>query len=356
MADSRFYKNKGPFSLERILEISGSCLQETQTLPKDLLIKDVAVLETAQRGDLSFCLDKYRKNLEQTKTSVCFVKDTLRESVPESVFPLYTEAPLRSFAQVAAAFYPESRILPNQSSEHYVESRGCFIHPTAHIGKNVVLGPGVVIHEHAEISDDVHIGSHSIIGPGVVIGEGTRIAVSVSLFFALVGKRVMIGPGTRIGQEGFGFIMDEKGYIALPQLGRVILEDGVEIGSNCTIDRGSLKDTEIGAQTRIDNLVQIAHNVRLGRGCIIVAQVGIAGSTVFGDYVAAGGQAGFADHLKIGSRSRIAAQSGVMRDVKDGETVAGSPAIPIIEWRKQNVYLTRLIRNSFGKDKEKSPK
>ena len=150
--------------------------------------------------------------------------------------------------------------------------------------------------------------------------------------------------------------MDEKGYIALPQLGRVILEDGVEIGSNCTIDRGSLKDTEIGAQTRIDNLVQIAHNVRLGRGCIIVAQVGIAGSTVFGDYVAAGGQAGFADHLKIGSRARIAGQSGVMRDIKDGETVAGSPALPIIEWRKQNVYLTRLIHNSFGKDKEMSPK
>ncbi|MBS0185429.1 MAG: UDP-3-O-(3-hydroxymyristoyl)glucosamine N-acyltransferase [Proteobacteria bacterium] len=352
MADSRFYKNKGPFSLERILEISGVRLNEDQSPPHDLWIKDVGVLDTAQEGEISFCLDKYRQDLSHTKTSLCFVRESLKENIPPTVFPLYTEAPLRAFAEVAAAFYPDSRVLPTLGAEYSIKSQACFIHPTAQIGKNVILEPGVVIHEGAEISDHVQIGSQTIIGPHVVVGEGTRIAPHVSLFFALIGKRVIIGPGTRIGQEGFGFVTDEKGFIALPHLGRVILEDGVEIGANCTIDRGSLKDTFIGAQTRIDNLVQIAHNVTLGRGCIIVAQVGIAGSTVLGDYVAAGGQAGFADHLKIGSRARIAAQSGLMRDVAEGETVAGTPAVAILNWHKQNATLSRLIRNpSLRKEK-----
>ncbi len=346
MSDSRFYKNKGPFSVAQIIEISGALPRETQNIPLDLWVKDVAVLKDAQEGDVSFCLDKYREELTQTKTSICFVKDALKESIPNSVFPLYTEAPLRAFSKVAAAFYPESRFLPNVCSDVYIKSKDCFIHPTASLGENVVLGPGVVIHQGAEISDNVQIGSHTIVGPGVVVGEGTRIAPFVSLFFTLVGKRVMIGPGTRIGQEGFGFIMDDKGYISIPQLGRVILEDGVEIGSNCTIDRGSLKDTEIGSQTRMDNLIHIAHNVKMGKRCIVVAQVGIAGSTVFGDDVIIGGQVGIADHLKIGSKVRIASQSGVMRDIEEGGVVSGSPAIPIMEWRRQSVFLGRLLKKN----------
>lgn len=344
MADPRFYKKSGPFSLEHVLEISESqCSEDHKDLEKKE-VRDVAPLDAGKEGDISFCIDKYRDALKDITSSFCFITSALKESLPSACIPLYTSSPLRSFALIAHALYPGSRAYPNTKIENYKNVQGAFIHPTASLGQNVSLAPGVVIQENVNIGDYVHIGAHTVVGQGVEIGEGTHIGPFVSLFYTLLGKNVLIGPGSRLGQEGFGFMMDEKGYIPVPQLGRVVLEDGVEVGANCTIDRGSLKDTEIGTLTRLDNLVHIAHNVRIGKRCIIVAQVGIAGSTVIGDYAALGGQAGLTEHLKIGSRARIAAQSGVMRDVAEGEIVSGSPAIPIMDWRKQNVYLSRLLK------------
>jgi UDP-3-O-[3-hydroxymyristoyl] glucosamine N-acyltransferase len=183
-----------------------------------------------------------------------------------------------------------------------------------------------------------------VIGPGVVLGEDCIVGACASITHSIVGKRVNIYPGVRIGQDGFGFAMGPQGHAKVPQLGRVIIQDDVEIGANTTIDRGAGPDTIIGSGTKIDNLVQIGHNVQLGRGCVIVAQVGISGSTRLGDFVAVGGQAGLTGHLHIGAGARIAGQSGVMRDIEPGGTVGGSPAVPMADWLRQSALIGQMAR------------
>jgi UDP-3-O-[3-hydroxymyristoyl] glucosamine N-acyltransferase len=187
-----------------------------------------------------------------------------------------------------------------------------------------------------------------VIEAGVDLGEDCRVGANVTLSHCLIGARVVLHPGVRIGQAGFGFAPDAQAPVKVPQLGRVVIGDDVDIGANTTIDRGSGHDTVIGPGTMIDNLVQIGHNVVLGRGCILAGQVGISGSTSFGDFVMVGGQAGFAGHLRIGSGARIAATSGVMRDIEPGATVCGSPAVPITMFMKQVAVLQRLARKKDG--------
>ncbi len=180
----------------------------------------------------------------------------------------------------------------------------------------------------------------------MVIGPDCRIGAQVTLSYALIGARVVIYPGARIGQDGFGFAVRPAAFFSVPQLGRVVVEDDVEIGANTTIDRGSLHDTVIGAGSRLDNLVQIGHNVRVGRLCVIVAQVGISGSTILEDHVMIAGQAGLIGHLRIGRKARIGAQAGIMSDVAAGTEVVGSPAMPVREFFRQVVTLRRLARRS----------
>jgi UDP-3-O-[3-hydroxymyristoyl] glucosamine N-acyltransferase len=182
------------------------------------------------------------------------------------------------------------------------------------------------------------------IGHGVTLGADCRIGAHASVSHALLGRRVYIYPGARIGQEGFSFAVTESGFLSIPQLGRVVIEDDVEVGANTTIDRGSTRDTVIGAGSRLDNLVQIGHNVRLGRCCVIVAQVGIAGSTVLEDFVQVGGQAAMAGHLHIGQGAQIGAQAGVISDVPTGAMLLGSPAQPRKEFFRQVALLRRMVR------------
>lgn len=343
MTDPRFYKKKGPFTIAE-LATYGQC--EVGRGDPSLLIYDVAPLNEADPTCIGlFRSAKYQESLKNTKASACILSLEMADKAPGHVALLIAKYPYRSYALIANAFYPK------EQKEKSIASTA-IIHPTVKLGEGVIIGPMVIIGAHAELGDYVEIGPFSVIGEGVVLEENTIVGDHVSLSHALVGKYVHIKPGARIGQSGFGFFMDSGdmgGHVPVPQLGRVIIQDYVEIGANTTVDRGSGMDTVIGYGTRIDNLVQIAHNVHFGKGCVMVAQSGVAGSTKFGDYVAAGGQAGIADNLKIGSGARIGAQCGIMRDVDPREVLAGSPAMPLKEHYRQVAVLKRLAEENRKK-------
>jgi UDP-3-O-[3-hydroxymyristoyl] glucosamine N-acyltransferase len=258
--------------------------------------------------------------------------------LPSTSIGLIVSHPYRAFGQITSLLYPQaffhSEISPQSS-----------IHPTAKIGRNCSIGAFTVIEENVIVGDNCFIGPNCVIQRGVTLGNNCYLEASITVGYALIGDNAYIKPGARIGQPGFGFHMDEKGHFDVPQLGRVLIGNNVQIGANTTLDRGSFSDTKIGHGVRIDNLVQIAHNVEIGDNSVLVAQVGIAGSTKLGKFVIAAGQVGIAGHLKIGNGVRIAAQSGLMKNVKDKETVAGSPAIPVREWHKQTIILKRLTNS-----------
>ncbi len=337
MPDHNFFNCSGPKTLGELAQITQSELGPGADA--DMELSDVAPLDKAGVGDLSF-LDniKYKKDFLETKAGAVIVKPDFQEDAPKGVALLVSYTPYKSYALAAQAFYPDSRPKPFRSdmasiSESATIPDSCIIHPGAVIEGDVVLGENVMIEAGAVIKQNVQIGAHTRIGPRAVISH------------AIIGEHVNIYPGVCIGQDGFGFAPDPSGFVKVPQLGRVIIGNGVEIGANTTIDRGAGPDTVIGDGTWIDNLVQIGHNVKIGRCCIIVAQVGISGSTELGDFVAMGGQSGCAGHLKIGSGARIAAQSGIMKDIPPGmQEYMGSPAVPIKQAMRQVVALKNLIQ------------
>ncbi len=336
MADPRFFINAGPFTLAELADIA-----EARCVPgQETCFRDVAALDQAGPTDVSF-LDnrKYVELFRTSKAGAFIVHADFASQAPAGAALLLAPDPYRSYARVAEAFYPA------QGGEGASGiAAGASVDPSAVLGEGCRVDTGAVIGARAEIGAGCWIGANAVIGTGVVLGERCTIGANATLQMALLGKRVTVYPGARIGQDGFGFAMGPKGHLKVPQLGRVIIEDDVEVGANSTIDRGAGPDTIIGAGSVIDNLVQIGHNVQIGKGCVIVAQVGISGSTKLGDFVVVGGQVGFAGHLKIGSGVRIAAQSGLMRDVAPGETVGGSPAVPHTEWMRQLATVSKLSR------------
>lgn len=342
MADSRFFDCQGTLTLAQICEIGK--LEVANPLPAgithDTTFDDVRSLDFAKSNHVTVLHNpKYNHKVKESEAGILIMHpDNIRFSGGHSVI-CTSLTPYRSYALVAAAFYPAS------FDVNLIDPKQDQVHSTAAIGRNVTVEPGAYIGPYAEIGDNAYIGANTLISRGVTIGSSTRISANVTISHSRIGNNCVIYPGARIGQAGFGFFMDDTGHVQVPQLGRVLIEDNVEIGANTTIDRGSSSDTIIGAGTRIDNLVQIAHNVKLGKGCVVVAQVGISGSTEIGDFTAIGGQAGLTGHLQIGRGVQIAAQSGVMRDIEDGMVVGGSPAVPAKQWHRQTLALDKLARS-----------
>lgn len=336
MADPRFFTRTGPFTLRELADIAGAEITPSDDAEK--VIEDVAPLSTATESEISFLDNKlYLEEFSVSKAGACIVRPRAQDRAPEGMPLLITDQPYHGYAKIAAAFYPTS----TGTSE---------IHPTAFIadhvtvGQGVNIGPNVTIMENVEIGDGTIIDAGTTIYDGATIGSNCRIFSNVTLQCCIIGDRVILHPGVRVGQDGFGFAMSGAGHVKVPQLGRVLIGDDVEIGANSTIDRGTGPDTVIGQGCKIDNLVQIGHNAQLGVGCVLAGQVGISGSTHLGNFVVIGGQAGLAGHLEIGDGTQIGAQSGVTRSAKPGGKLGGTPAVPMNEWLRSVAVLKRLTK------------
>ena len=344
MADPRYFRTGGPFSLGQLAEIGDADLNNPAQ--GDIMIDDIAALEVAGPGQLSFLDNKaYLDAFMATGAGAAIVAARYLARAPHAMALLVSEQPYRSFALIAQAFYPRPR--PNG-----VVAPRAVVEEGAVLGVGCQVDAGAVIAAGAELGARCAVAANATIGVGVSLGDDCIVGANVSLSYCQIGDRVTIHPGARIGQDGFGFAIDPAGHIKVPQVGQVLIGDDCDIGANTTIDRGSMRDTVIGPGCWIDNLVQIGHNVELGRGCVIAALAGISGSTKVGNFVALGGQVGLAGHLEIGDGVQIAAQSGIMADVPPGLTLCGSPGVPIKEFFRGVATLRRLSQ-SRGKNEGK---
>jgi UDP-3-O-[3-hydroxymyristoyl] glucosamine N-acyltransferase len=336
MADPRFFHRTGPFTLAALAAASGTRLWRPEEGGR--LISDVAPLETAGPEEVTFFENrKYLETYLRSRAGAAFVDERAAPRAPAGMAPLVSDEPYKAYARAAQLFYPAPLVCPSRSPSALISA-------TAVVPDDCEIGPNVVVEPGARLGRRCQVGANSVIGSGVETGDDCRIAANVTLSHCVLGARVVLHPGACIGQPGFGFAPDPTGPIKIPQLGRVVIGDDVEIGANTTVDRGSVQDTVIGAGSMIDNLVQIGHNVVLGRCCILAGQVGISGSTRLEDFVMVGGQGGLAGHLHIGRGAQIAAKSGIMRDIAAGAVVCGIPAVPISEFMRQTAVLHRLAK------------
>ena len=334
-ADDRFFARTGPHSLADVAAAAGGMAPA-----RDLMLHGVAPLQWAGPAHVSFIDNRrYLNALTMTCAGAVIVHPDLASQVPARSVAIESTDPYAAWARVAGLFHPPPPVRPGVHPSAVVAGDAA-VDPSAEIGPLAVIGAG------AAIGPRCRIGAGAVIGDAVSMGADCRIGPLASVSHAMLGARVYVYSGARIGQEGFGFATTPSGFLTVPQLGRVLLEDDVEVGANSTIDRGSAADTVIGAGSRLDNLVQIGHNVRMGRCCIVVAQAGIAGSTVLEDFVVIAAQAGLTGHLSIGRKARIGAQAGVMSDVGSGLDVIGSPSQPSREFFRGVVTLRRLSRPS----------
>ena len=326
----------GPFQLKALASEIGADLAGDGA--PSLELHDVGPLDAAGAGELSF-LDnqKYLPVFETSAASACVVAPKFADKAPDGMALLLSPEPYKAYARAAALFYPVPSPLPGVSP-------AAVIAESATIGEGSRIDAGAVISEAVVLGPRCHVAANAVIGDAVTIGEATSIGANASLSHCDVGARVLLHPGVRIGQRGFGFAIDTAGHVKVPQLGRVIVGDDVEIGANSTIDRGSGPDTVIGDGTMIDNLVQIGHNVQIGKGCIIIAQSGVAGSTILEDFAVMAAQSGVAGHLRIGTGAQIGAQSGIMRDVEPGARMLGSPGVPARQFFRQVATFEKLTK------------
>lgn len=348
MAGQSFFRKPAGLSLGALAETVGARL--AQGVDASVLVDHVAPLEAAGKGALTFLENTaYTKFVAGTGASACLIGERQMHLLPPSCIALIAGEPYRAFAKAAALLFPEATRPQSVFGMNGV-APGAFVHPDARLESGVTVDPGVVIGPGAEIGRGTIIAAQAVIGPGVCIGRDCAIGSGVTITHSLIGNRVIIHSGARLGQDGFGFAMGPAGHLKVPQVGRVIVQDDVEIGANTTIDRGANRDTLIGEGTKIDNLVQIGHNVTIGRHCVIVAQAGISGSSVLEDYVVLGGQVGIAGHLRIGMAAQVGAQSGVMNDLPGGARYLGAPAKPARQTFREVAALTKLAQKVEPRD------
>jgi UDP-3-O-[3-hydroxymyristoyl] glucosamine N-acyltransferase len=332
MPDPRFFKQSSPLSLSDLASLTGASIQEDGGAA---VLSSVAPLAQAGGADVTFLSGRrYLPSLAETGAGACFVSPEFADAAPDGCQALVTGYPQAAWALAADSFFQPIRHDPAAPA----------IHPEAQIETGVEIGQGVVIGQGARIGSGSRLGPGTVIGPGVTLGRGCRIGPRVVIGFALIGDGVAMSAGAVIGEAGFGAAAGPRGVVDIPQLGRVILQDNVTVGANCCIDRGAYDDTVVGENTKIDNLVHIAHNTRIGRNCVMAAFVGISGSVTVGDGVSFGGKAGIADHVTIGSGASIGAGAGIIKNVPPGEIWSGYPGRPVREWLKETAWVARATR------------
>jgi UDP-3-O-[3-hydroxymyristoyl] glucosamine N-acyltransferase len=350
MAGPSFLPNAESLSLSAIAELTGATLAETAR--GGIRIANIAALDRAGPADLTFIDNiKYVDQLQLTRAGACLMSARFEKQAPAGVVVLRSREPYRAFVTVARALFA-GMLRPSSVFGAGTVSPSAHVHASARLEPDVVVDPGAVIGPGAEIGSGTIIAANAVVGPGVRIGRDCAVGAGTSITHALIGDRVIIHPGCRIGQDGFGFLMGASGHLKVPQIGRVIIQDDVEIGAGTTIDRGAIRDTMIGEGTKIDNLVQIGHNVVIGRHCVVVAQTGISGSSTLEDFVALGARVGVTTHVTIGEGAQIAAISIVGGDVPPGVRWGGTPAKPVKQWFRETKMLERLARSRRSADDE----
>ena len=327
MSTNQFFEKKGPFPLKEILNTIG---YNGEILKKDdFKIYGLETLDNASKNDMTFLnSSKYKDLSSKTNAAACITSSNLSKLLPEECIKIDVKNVLFTVTQVARMFYPNADMdYPDENLSNSENLKD--LYPNVNFGHNVLIGTNVKIGEKSKIA------SNSIIESNVNIGKNCIIGSFVTIKNSFISNNVYIQDGSKIGVKGFGFIPNKNKNIRTPHVGKVILEEGVEIGANSTIDRGSLGNTVIGKNTFLDNQVHVAHNVQMGENCMIAGQVGFAGSSTLGNNVVIGGQAGVSGHLKIGSNVKIGGGSGVINDIPDNLQVMGYPAVPLKEFIKQ---------------------
>ena len=334
MINTYFHNISGPYSVEILSKLINAKVYNTDN---KMLISGAADVDKAKKGDITFiAFNNTLGKLAESNASACIVSKYDKSIIPDKMVCLKVNNPHAAYAIIAQKFYSKDDFVPKISLNSDIPDKYRF-------SKNIRIDPYVVIEEGADIGDNVWIGSGSYIGRGVKIGNGTRIYSNVTIECAEIGENVLLYTGVRIGQSGFGFAPTAQEHIVIPQVGKVIINNNVEIGANSCIDRGSNGSTIIGEGTFIDNLVHIAHNVKVGKFCAIAGQVGIAGSTTIEDHCMFGGQVGVGGHITIGKGTQAGGQAGITKDLIEGSKVSGTPAVPLKQYHRQSLLLKKLI-------------
>jgi len=347
MANTMFFMPSCRMTVAEVVALTGARLLQSNLA--SVPVERLAALDDSGPGALTFIEDKkYQASLDDLVAVAIFCPEELLSKVPEGIAILVTQRPHRDFAMVGRVLYPSSTRPASLLGEIGISPQA-YIHTSVQLEKNVTIEAGAIIGKDVEIGARTVVSATAVIAENCKIGRDSYIGPGVSIQCAFIGDHVKLHAGVRIGQDGFGYVDGDAGVEKVPQLGYVVIQDHVEIGANTTVDRGALRDTIIGEGTKIDNLVQIAHNVRIGRFCLIAAHCGISGSCVIGDMTQLGGRVGLVDHLKIGSGVQVAAASGVMNDIPNGEKWGGIPARPFKQWFREVAALRSIGRS--GREK-----